>query len=77
MRFWISDRKRKIVSEKMNSEIRTTVLMINYNGLPDLPDLMNSLEAQTTRNFNPVFWDNASTDGSVEYVRENFPWVKI
>lgn len=61
----------------MNTEIRTTVLMINYNGLPDLPDLMNSLEAQNTRNFNPVFWDNASTDGSVEYVRENFPWAKI
>ena len=61
----------------MNSEIRTTVLMINYNGLPDLPDLLNSLEEQTTRDFNPVFWDNASTDGSVEYVRENFPWVKI
>jgi len=44
--------------------------MINYNGLPDLPDLLNSLKAQNTRDFNPVFWDNASTDGSVEYVRD-------
>ncbi len=61
----------------MSLNPKTTVMMINYNGLPDLPDLLHSLEAQTTRDFEAVFWDNASTDGSVEYVQRNFPWVRV
>ncbi len=56
---------------------RTTLLMINYNGRPDLPELLTSLEAQTSTAFEPIFLDNASQDGSVEYVREHFPRIRI
>lgn len=56
---------------------KTTVLMINYNGRPDLPELLDSLRGQSTTDFHPVFLDNASQDGSVEFVRENYPEIPV
>jgi len=56
---------------------KATLLMINYNGRPDLEELLNSLAVQSTDDFEPIFLDNASQDGSVEFVREKFPWVKV
>lgn len=61
----------------MPSAKRATLLMINYNGRPDLPELLTSLRAQTSTDFDPIFLDNASQDGSVDYVRTNFPEIQV
>jgi len=52
---------------------------VNYNGLRFLKDCFESLIRQSFRDFEIIFVDNASSDGSVEFVKENFalPFIKI
>lgn len=61
----------------MEKEPLVSVSVVNYNGKKFLPDFFDSLYKQTYRNFEVIFVDNNSTDDSVEYVRANFPQVKI
>lgn len=53
-----------------------SVVVLNYNGQRYLDDCLSSLAAQTFRDFEVIVVDNASTDGSVEHIRANFPWVR-
>jgi GT2 family glycosyltransferase len=53
-----------------------SVVIVNWNGRRVLPDCLGSLASQTFRDSEVVVVDNGSTDGSVEYIRENHPWVK-
>lgn len=55
---------------------RVSILLVNYNGAPFLRDCLNSLRTVTYPDFEVVLVDNASTDGSVEIVRE-FPGVRL
>ena len=50
-----------------------TVTLPVLNGMPYLSDALASLETQTFRNFIVLFWDNGSTDGSVEEARQWIP----
>lgn len=52
-------------------KIRTTVIIPNYNGLTFLIPCLNSLKQQTARDFEVLVVDNGSTDGSVEWLKEN------
>jgi GT2 family glycosyltransferase len=54
-----------------------TVIVINWNGKEYLKDCFTSLERQTYSSLELIIVDNASGDGSVEYVREHFPKVKV
>jgi GT2 family glycosyltransferase len=54
-----------------------SVVITNYNGRRYLPDCLSSLADQTYRDFETILVDNASTDGSVEFVEENYPMVRI
>jgi len=53
------------------------VLVLNYNGLRFLDGCFRSLEKLNYPDYEVVFIDNASSDDSVDYVRHNFPWVKV
>lgn len=59
------------------SNPKAHVVIVNYNGKHFLETCLFSLEQQTYPNFEVVLVDNASTDGSVEYVKEHFPSVHI
>jgi GT2 family glycosyltransferase len=52
---------------------QVSVIVVNWNGLTHLPDCLDSLEAQTFRDFEVVLVDNGSEDGSVAFVREQVP----
>ncbi len=54
-----------------------TVVIPNWNGMAYLEGCLTSLENQSMRRFRVIMIDNGSTDGSVEYVREHFPDVRI
>ena len=56
-----------------------TVVIPNYNGLRFLEECLQALYAQTpdTPEYEVVLVDNGSSDGSVEFVRENYPEVRI
>ncbi len=45
------------------------------NGKAFLRDCLASLERQTFKDFEVILVDNGSTDGSVKYVRSEFPWL--
>lgn len=46
-----------------------TVVTVTYNAAQVLPDLIESLRAQTDRNFEWVVVDGASTDGTVDLIK--------
>jgi GT2 family glycosyltransferase len=54
-----------------------SVLIVNWNGKHHLGECLGSFHTQGFRNFEVLMIDNASQDGSVDYVREQYPEVKI
>lgn len=52
-------------------------IVLNFNGQRFIEDCLSSLIKQTYENTEIIFIDNGSHDGSVEYVRERFPTVKV
>jgi GT2 family glycosyltransferase len=57
--------------------VRVSVIILNWNGKKFLQECLDSLGAQTYRDFEAILVDNGSTDGSVDFVRESFPWVRL
>ncbi len=56
-----------------------SVLVVNFNGRKFLGECLWSLANQSypRDRFEVIVVDNASGDGSVEFVREQLPWVKL
>lgn len=57
--------------------MKVTVIIPNYNGLRFLKDCLTALENQSMKDFETLVIDNASSDESVTYIRENFPNVNV
>jgi GT2 family glycosyltransferase len=55
------------------------VIVVNFNGQRFLDDCLSALERQTLprHEFEVLVIDNGSTDGSIEFVRERFPGVRL
>ena len=56
---------------------QVSVVVLNWNGAHLLPVCLDSVRAQTFRDFEVIMPDNGSTDGSVELVRERYPEVRV
>lgn len=54
-----------------------SVIVLNWNGKMFLEKCLTSLQKVTYHNREVIMVDNNSTDGSVEFVLKNFPWVKV
>jgi GT2 family glycosyltransferase len=54
-----------------------SVLIPNVNGKELLPDCLTALRAQSFDDFEVILVDNGSSDGSVAFVRESFPEVRV
>lgn len=54
-----------------------SVVILNYNGIAHLGACLSSLAQTTYRDFETLLVDNGSGDGSVAYVKERFPWVRV
>jgi hypothetical protein len=57
--------------------VKSTVVIPNYNGIKYIEACLESLYGGTVTDFEVVVVDNASTDGSMEIVRDKFPNVKL
>lgn len=56
---------------------RVSIILVNYNGKKYLEDFMKSAYAQSYSNIEIVLVDNASKDDSAQWIKANYPEVKI
>jgi GT2 family glycosyltransferase len=63
-----------ISMNKANKGLKSTVSIIipNYNGINFINECLDSLEKQDSF-FEVIIVDNGSNDGSVDFIRENYP----
>lgn len=61
----------------MNNNIDTAVVIVNWNEKKLLKNCLYSLNKQTYKKFKTILVDNGSQDGSADFVKENYPQVKI
>lgn len=56
-----------------------SVIIVNFNGKHFLSSCLKALQQQTypPDSFEVIISDNASSDGSAEYVRGEYPWVRL
>lgn len=57
--------------------ISVSIVILLYNSREDLVECIPSLLSQTYQDFEIVVVDNASTDNSEEFLRTNYPEIKI
>ena len=55
------------------SEPSVTLLMPVLNGMPFLPETLESVERQDYKNWEILVWDNGSTDGTLEELQRWIP----
>jgi len=56
---------------------RASVILVNYNGMEHLDVCIPSVLKQSHPDFEVIFVDNGSDDGSLQYAREKFPGLKF
>jgi len=61
----------------MISDPLVSVVIVTWNGRQYLDACLSAVAAQGGVSTETVLVDNASTDGTVAYVRERFPWVRV
>ncbi|UMY19257.1 glycosyltransferase [Methylobacterium organophilum] len=54
-----------------------SIIVVNFNGRQHLSDLCEGLRSQTYKNFELIFVDNGSTDGSIETISKLDPTAKV
>ncbi len=54
-----------------------SIIVLNWNGKEFLGPCFQSIRSQNTDNYEVILADNNSSDGSKEFVRENYPEVEV
>jgi len=54
-----------------------SIIIPNWNGMHHLPVCLDALRRQTYQHFEIILVDNASTDGSVDLLAQNYPEVRV
>lgn len=60
-----------------NKEIKSTVIIPNYNGIKFIENCMKALEKETSTKYHILVVDNGSNDGSREWVEANYSQVQV
>ena len=70
-------RSKKISFDRLDNQTLISIIIVNWNGLVHLPDLIQSLKNQTFKNFEVIFVDNNSSDGSIKFISQNLPEARV
>jgi GT2 family glycosyltransferase len=54
-----------------------SIVIVSWNGRPHLETCLAGVAAQTGVASETILVDNGSTDGTGDFVRERFPWVRL
>ena len=57
--------------------MKVTIVIPNYNGKHFMEPCLASLKEQTCQDYKVLVVDNASTDGSLEYMKEHYPKIEV
>lgn len=57
--------------------MKVSVVIPNYNGKKYIKKCIDSLEQQTYKDFETIFVDNGSLDGSRSYMKDNYPQIRF
>ena len=57
--------------------MKVTIVIPNYNGKHFMEECMAALDGQLCRDFEVLVVDNGSKDGSVAYMKERYPEVRL
>lgn len=60
-----------------HSHLTLTIIVVNYNGLRFLEECIKSLEQFVSCEHEVIIVDNASSDGSADYIATHFPNVQL
>nr|MDO8083022.1 glycosyltransferase family 2 protein [Candidatus Freyarchaeota archaeon] len=63
--------------KKVKANPRVSIIIVHFNGVEVLDRCLKFLSKIDYDNYEVILVDNASTDNSVEFVRDNYPWVRI
>ncbi|MGF7081631.1 glycosyltransferase family 2 protein [Mucilaginibacter sp. UYCu711] len=61
----------------MNNHPKVAIVILNWNGLKHLRQFLPSVLTSTWPNLDIVVGDNASVDGSVEFIQTTYPNIRI
>ncbi|HSQ48701.1 MAG TPA: glycosyltransferase, partial [Candidatus Deferrimicrobiaceae bacterium] len=62
----------------MENEKSVAIIIVNWNQKGRLAACLTSLHDKTAyTNYRTIVLDNGSADGSVQLIREMFPWVDL
>ena len=61
----------------MESAKKLVINLVTWNSARFLPDLFESLDRQTSDDFTVTVVDNASTDGTLDWLRDHRPDVAV
>jgi len=61
----------------MRSSPVVSIVIVNYNGKVYLENCLSSIAKSTFKSYEIILVDNASKDGSVDFVKKYSPWVKV
>ncbi len=62
-----------LTSDKERNVLSISIVMVNYNGLQLLKKSLPAIDTQDHPHFEVIIVDNASTDGSTQYITQSFP----
>ena len=65
------------INVSVNAPVNASVVIPVHNGIDDLPTCLGSLVNHGFAAFEVIVVDDASTDGSAEYIAEHFPTVRL
>jgi len=54
-----------------------SIVIVSWNGRQYLEPCLNAVAAQQGADAETIVVDNGSTDGTAEFLRERFPWVRV
>lgn len=63
--------------DPVQAKCAVSIVIVNWNTRDILHDCLDSIANQTTLSHEVIVVDNASTDGSADMVRQDFPDVKL